>query len=1224
MNRSCRPPRKARRCRRCSGARVSGQVIWAARYRETRTTTTSGGGKTGRPRTTTTRFAYSLSFAVGLCAGEIAGVERAWANGAPFDLSSVTMRLHRGGEDQAPDPLIEAIEGAAPAYRGLAYLVFEDLPLEAFGNAPPQLSFEAVAAPPREPGALESLTRAVCLVPGCGEFVYATTPMQRVLGPGLETSENTHAAQGRSNLDVSLDQLQRDLPNVETVSLVSGWFGDDLRCGACTIRPGVERALKETTPFAWRAGGLDRSNARLLSSWNGGPAFGGTPADRSILEAIAALKARGLKVALNPFLFLDIAPDNAQADPYGAARQAAYPWRGRITCMPAPGVPGSPDKSAAARAQVDAFFGAVAASSFSVTGGAPVCSAPDWKYRQFMLHHAHLAALAGGVDIFVIGSELRGLTQVRDGPSSYPAVAHLRSLVAQVRAVLGPATRIVYAADWSEYGGHRPADGSGDVYFHLDPLWADPDIAAVAIDWYPPLTDWRDGEGHLDGALARSPHDPAYLESRIEAGEYFDWYYADATARAAQTRTPITDGARSKPWVFRAKDLRRFWSEPHFNRPGGVESATPTAWVPQSKPVWIMELGVPAIDKGANAPNLFIDPKSAQSARPPFSNGVRDDLIQRRALEAYHRHWGAAGAPMVDPAHIFLWAWDARPFPQFPARRDVWADGAAWSGGHWLNGRAGAATLADVVSAICTAGGVAAFDTTGLSGVVSGYVVDAPTTVRAAIEPLMAIHSFTCVEREGRLVFQHLDQAAQATITAADLVVAPAVTRYDGASLPAEARLRFIDSGRDYRIATASARQRDALGEGVVFLDAPAVLDDAQATALADAALVEARAATKRVDMVVSPARLDLEPGDLARIDVDAARGLFRILSITDGDARTLELAGVAQRAPLGQASAEVGAPARETAVPRPLLVTLDLPPLPGRADDERPLAAVFASPWAGPVPLYAGADASALTLRGVAEAPAGVGTLLWPLHPGAAGRWDTGNRVRIRMQGVMLAGVSEARLFEGANTFAVAQPDDGWELLQARSIVLVGPDEYELSILLRGQQGTETELVTPAGAVIVHIDDALAPFDLKPHERGADILVTAPPDGIAPSDPRAASRLFHAGDVWARPFAPVHVRGRRLPGGDVLISWIRRARLDGDVWQGEPPGEDGGEGWSVEIRSGGAPVRRFSPGEPRQLYAAADQIADFGSLPAAIAVRIAQVSVRYGPGRGRDSILQL
>ncbi len=53
-------------------------------------------------------------------------------------------------------------------------------------------------------------------------------------------------------------------------------------------------------------------------------------------------------------------------------------------------------------------------------------------------------------------------------------------------------TAISYGADWTEYFGHQPADGSGDVFFHLDPLWASPDVTAVGIDNYMPLADWRD------------------------------------------------------------------------------------------------------------------------------------------------------------------------------------------------------------------------------------------------------------------------------------------------------------------------------------------------------------------------------------------------------------------------------------------------------------------------------------------------------------------------------------------------------------------------------------------------------------------------------------------------------------------------------------------------------------------------------------------------------------
>ncbi|MGV2386661.1 MAG UNVERIFIED_CONTAM: 3,4-dihydroxy-2-butanone-4-phosphate synthase, partial [Thermobifida fusca] len=157
------------------------------------------------------------------------------------------------------------------------------------------------------------------------------------------------------------------------------------------------------------------------------------------------------------------------------------------------------------------------------------------------------------------------------------AVEQLVELADDVRAILGASTKISYAADWSEYFGHHPQDGSGDVYFHLDPLWASSNIDFVGIDNYMPLSDWRDGYEHLDAQEWESIYQREYLQSNIEGGEGFDWYYASAADRDAQNRTPITDGAYGKPWVFRFKDVRAWWSNPHFNRPGGIESGTPTA-----------------------------------------------------------------------------------------------------------------------------------------------------------------------------------------------------------------------------------------------------------------------------------------------------------------------------------------------------------------------------------------------------------------------------------------------------------------------------------------------------------------------------------------------------------------------------------------------------------------------------------------------------------------------
>lgn len=91
-----------------------------------------------------TEYRYYASFAVALCEGRITRIGRVWADGVELDLSNVTWRLYTGTETQTPDSLIAADLGAqyAPAFRGVAYVVFQRLALAGFGNRVPQLSFE--------------------------------------------------------------------------------------------------------------------------------------------------------------------------------------------------------------------------------------------------------------------------------------------------------------------------------------------------------------------------------------------------------------------------------------------------------------------------------------------------------------------------------------------------------------------------------------------------------------------------------------------------------------------------------------------------------------------------------------------------------------------------------------------------------------------------------------------------------------------------------------------------------------------------------------------------------------------------------------------------------------------------------------------------------------------------------------------------------------------------
>ncbi len=550
---------------------------------------------------------------------------------------------------------------------------------------------------------IENMLKGVTVIPGTTEFGYATTKITKDFAGGQIQPENWLSNKAESDMVVAIEQLLERAPNLEHVSLVVAWHGTDLRIGECEIKPKVERPDKDTTPRVWQVAGVTRATAEVVSYVDGYPAAGGAPADWSIYEAVVFLKSKGLRVTLYPFILMDIPPDNTLPNPYSDDAedegQPAFPWRGRITVSPAAGFVGTVDKTATAATQVSAFFGSAAVSDFSFNGTTKIVNytGPDeWSFRRFILHMATIGE-AAGADDFLIGSELVGITTIRSDASTYPSVAALKTLATDCRSILGGSVRIGYAADWSEYHSHRPGDGSNDVFFHLDPLWSDSNIDFIGIDNYFPISDWRDGEQHLDFYEGwRSIYDLGYLESKIESGEAYDWFYASMEDRIAQVRTPINDTAEGKHWVFRQKDVRNWWGNAHYNRPGGVESGTPTAWVPEGKPIVFTELGCPCVDKGPNQPNVFVDPKSSESYTPFFSDGIRDELVQRAFLEAWLKYWaapgrnpvsGVYGGPMLDMDRLAVWTWDSRPYPAFPQRSDFWSDSVNWQLGHWLNGR---------------------------------------------------------------------------------------------------------------------------------------------------------------------------------------------------------------------------------------------------------------------------------------------------------------------------------------------------------------------------------------------------------------------------------------------------------------------------------------------------------------------------------------------------------
>lgn len=1231
--------------------RTAGHVIWASRFEEIpgRSRRTKGGLG---PRVTE-ESRYVVSVAIALCEGEITGIGRIWAYGDEIAPSDLNLRLYTGTPDQQPDPRIEAVEGAgrAPAYRGTAYLVIEDLDLGPYGNRLPNLSFEVIRAAQAEGvSTLQEAVQGVAWLPGAGEYALATDKV-RLSGnasddpfdPGNslsasqgDTQSNAHSPSGEADFPSALAALGAELPQAKSSLLIAAWFGSDLRCGQCAVQPKVEFADRDGREQPWRVADLSRAEAQTLPDIAGNPVYGGTPADASVLQSIAALNDAGHKVTFYPFLLMDQLAGNGLPDPWSdAADQPALPWRGRITLAKAPGQPGTPDRSAAAESQVAAFFGTAQAADFSVSGGAVSYSGPtEWSYRRFILHYAALCAASAqagaGVDAFCIGSEMRSLLQIRGAGDSFPAVAEMIDLLHEVRTLLGPSVTLTYAADWSEYFGYDA--GEGNRYFHLDPLWSDDELDVIGIDNYMPLADWREGEAHADWQAGwRDIYDRYYLAANVAGGEGFDWYYATPQDRDAQLRTPITDEGEAEPWIWRYKDLRAWWNTSHTERLAGVKQPDATDWEPRSKPVWFTEYGCAAIDKGANQPNVFLDPKSSESLAPYYSTAVRDDLMQMQYLRALHGYWtdpannpvsDVYGGPMVDWSRSHAWAWDARPWPWFPALTEVWSDGENWLRGHWLTGRASAQPLDAVVAEVCQRAGIAAFDVSGLYGLVRGYAVASTATGRTTLQPLMLAHGFEAVERDGVLVFR-MRNGRDAVALDAGLLVA----RDDGdlevsrASEPETAgrlRLTYIEAEGSFETRSAEAVHPEDPAGDAASTEMPLTLTRGEARTAVKRWLTEARIA-RDVAKFGQPMSSDLAVGDVVTLEQGGATRHYRIDRMELTGERAIEAVRIEPGLYRHRDATDDLPVSGAYLAPMPVLpVWLDLPLMRGDELPHAPHLAVAGTPWPGVVAAYdAPAASGSFALNTLVGLRATLGETRTALDRATPTLEQRGGGVEVVFpSSAVLASVGADEILDGANLAAIGTGAD-WELFQYRSATLVEPGIWRLHDLMRGQFGTEPLMPDswPPGALVVLLDGAPAQVDLAASQRGVARRWRVGPAALAYDDPVYVESTQAFAGNGLRPYAPVHLAAERpAGGGDLAVTWIRRTRLGGDGWDAPevPLGEET-EAYVLRIRHLGAVVREVTLAAPAYAYDSAAQAAD--GVTGAFRVEVAQVSASFGPG---------
>ncbi len=653
---------------------------------------------------------------------------------------------------------------------------------------------------------------------------------------------------------------------------------------------------------------------------------------------------------------------------------------------------------------------------------------------------------------------------------------------------------------------------------------------------------------------------------------------------------------------------------------------------PQFDAAWCDEIGCAAIDKGANQPNKFLDPKSSESSLPRYSSGERDDLMQMQYLRAMTSYYADAennpvseiyGGPMVDPARIHVWAWDARPYPFFPGNTALWSDGDNYRRGHWLNGRTVARSLGGLVTELAAEVGLGDVDVSKLYGLVRGYTVSDPGPIRAALQPLMLAYGFDAVERDGALRFRSRGGLVDGTLKTETLAEvneldgALELTRAPEAELTGRLRLLFAEADGDFNARAEEAVLPDTESHAISQSELPLVLTRAEARRIAERWLAESRVARDSARFAIPPSQFGLGAGDVVSIETEAGPASFRIDRLERGEAQLVEAVRVDADLHTPAPDLDFAAPAQVFDAPQPVVpVFLDLPLLRGDEVPHAPHIAAYADDWPGSVAVLSSANGETYALDTLLTRPATVGVTENALSAAPAGVLDRSAPLRVRLLRGALSAVERDEMLNGANAAAIGSSGGDWEVFQFAQATLVAPETYELSMRLRGQAGTDGIMPEswPAGSQFVLLNGAAQQIGLAVSDRGLARRYRVGPAQLGYDHPAYVDEEHGFSGVGLRPYRPVHLRARPDGAGGTLLTWMRRTRQDGDSWLSHdvPLGEER-ELYILRVLRSGTVLREVETGAPAWTYSAAMRAADGGAGPLEFAV--AQISAQYGAG---------
>ncbi len=583
---------------------------------------------------------------------------------------------------------------------------------------------------------------------------------------------------------------------------------------------------------------------------------------------------------------------------------------------------------------------------------------------------------------------------------------------------------------------------------------------------------------------------------------------------------------------------------------------------------------------------------------------------------------------MVSKQNLMVWAWDARPYPGFPALTDVWADGENYKTGHWINGRMGAAPLENLVAAVLDYYGFASYDVSRIHGVIDGFVIDRAMSARQALDALTSLFSFDAVETQGQIKFRRRDEQAVKTIDTQFLVETKPhaqpyeLTRAQETDLPDRLQILFIDGADNYCQASVDVKKQTGSSAREILLQAPVTMSRGLAQRQAAISLYETWSAREKISFSLPAGFMEIEVGDTIKIPIGEGLRTYRINEIVDGEARVMSASQIDiddyNFTENDEQTLSASAPPDFT---QPFKVMLDLPMLNGEMNPYAPWIATRASPWPGQLALLEETGGGYQRIGDI-DASSLLGELITPLPAGPIARLDYATKIQLKVFDGELSSISLSALLSGGNAMAIGDEDSGWEIIQFQFANLISEGIWELTTLLRGQLGSDRNMkaLRPAGSKCILLNAALMQIPAQASDIGRARILRLGPSGLDHGHPSFVEFTTHASGLALVPLSPVHLNARQKDD-HLALSWIRRTRFDGDSWalNDIPLGEES-ENYIVEIMDGAPPnnnvVRTVQTQQSYFEYTTPQRQVDFGqTLPLTLTFRVAQISQTFGAG---------